>query len=135
MNRGDGEVLSDPNQFTIGIELANWGPLVSDGSAFWGQIGSTMFPYEGLTPKKAKLTYPDIGKVISCYWEPYPELQIEALLWLLSELRKEGYEDAVNNLAGHEEVAMPLGRKMDPGPLFPWERLGRTSERTEGELV
>ncbi len=30
-------------------------------------------------------------------------------------------------LVGHEDIAMPLGRKTDPGPLFPWHEFRMTT--------
>ncbi len=64
--------------------------------------------------------------------EPYPEPQIDALLALLAHLR-----EALPNLeriAGHEDLDRRLvpasdapgrmvRRKVDPGPLFPWDRV------------
>ncbi len=64
--------------------------------------------------------------------EPYPDEQIEALIELMRWLidRHEG----INTVAGHEELdtaMMPAAddpekqvrRKMDPGPLFPWDQV------------
>jgi len=62
--------------------------------------------------------------------EPYPEKQIQSLVLLLSMLG-----NALTNLkwvAGHEELdtsyipasddpAYTVRRKLDPGPLFPWQ--------------
>ena len=64
--------------------------------------------------------------------EPYTEAQLTALGWLLGHLR-----EALPNLrsiAGHEQLdtaRMPasddpsksVSRKLDPGPLFPWDRV------------
>ncbi len=89
------------NEASVGIELVNLGRYPH----WWGRDHQTMT-------------------------EPYPEVQIEALLELLDYLKR-----ALPNLArvaGHQdldrrqipatdapEVMVP--RKMDPGPLFPWE--------------
>lgn len=72
--------------------------------------------------------------------EPYTEAQLTALTWLLQHLG-----EALPNLraiAGHEDLdtaSMPASddpsksvpRKLDPGPLFPWDRVlrGSTLER------
>ena len=50
--------------------------------------------------------------------EPYPERQMRAVVALCRNLaaRYPGVE-----FVGHSDVAP--GRKVDPGPLFPWERL------------
>lgn len=52
--------------------------------------------------------------------EPYPDAQIEALLALLADLRNR-YQIPAANVIGHADVAP--GRKVDPGALFPWQRL------------
>lgn len=52
--------------------------------------------------------------------EPYPQIQIDSLLRLLSDLRQR-YRLAAENFLGHSDVAPH--RKSDPGPLFPWRAL------------
>jgi N-acetylmuramoyl-L-alanine amidase len=52
--------------------------------------------------------------------EPYPPLQIDALLSLLADLRQR-YRLPAANFLGHSDVAPR--RKIDPGPLFPWRLL------------
>lgn len=68
-------------------------------------------------------------------WEKYPEAQLKALESLLAWLRAEGYGEAVDQLVGHEEIAMPRGRKSDPGPAFPWERFRREPELQPEPIV
>lgn len=66
--------------------------------------------------------------------EPYTDAQIDALLALLAQLRVE--HPNLRRMAGHEELdlarmpasddaAKEVARKLDPGPLFPWERVLR----------
>jgi N-acetylmuramoyl-L-alanine amidase len=64
--------------------------------------------------------------------EPYPQMQIDALGTLLAQLRQ-----AFPNLraiAGHEDLdtarvpasddpQVLVPRKLDPGPLFPWDAI------------
>ena len=52
--------------------------------------------------------------------EPYPQVQIDSLLRLLSDLRQR-YRLPAASFLGHSDVAP--GRKSDPGPLFPWRSL------------
>ena len=52
--------------------------------------------------------------------EMYPELQIKALIKLISILKKK-YKIKPKYVLGHEDVAP--NRKKDPGPKFPWDRL------------
>ena len=50
----------------------------------------------------------------------YPELQIKALIKLISILKKK-YKIKPKYVLGHEDIAP--NRKKDPGPKFPWDRL------------
>lgn len=62
--------------------------------------------------------------------EPYPAAQIATLVQLLAHLQ--GALPAVRYIAGHEDLdtarvaasddpAIKVRRKLDPGPLFPWQ--------------
>ena len=62
--------------------------------------------------------------------EPYPDAQIAALTELLTQLQREF--PALREIAGHEDLdtarmpasddpSLEVARKLDPGPLFPWE--------------
>ncbi|MGN6236183.1 N-acetylmuramoyl-L-alanine amidase [Dyella sp.] len=62
--------------------------------------------------------------------EPYPDAQIAALVELLTQLQREF--PALREIAGHEDLdtarmpasddpSLEVARKLDPGPLFPWE--------------
>ena len=64
--------------------------------------------------------------------EPYPDVQIDALLALLAHLR--ATLPALDGIAGHEDLdtdrvpasddpTVLVPRKRDPGPLFPWARV------------
>ncbi len=64
--------------------------------------------------------------------EPYPEVQIDALIALL--LRLQATLPALRFIAGHEDLdtgtvaasddaSRQVVRKRDPGPLFPWPRV------------
>ncbi|MEW9624166.1 N-acetylmuramoyl-L-alanine amidase [Rhodanobacter geophilus] len=64
--------------------------------------------------------------------EPYPAVQIDALLALLAQLR--GEFPGLRRIAGHEDLdtarvpasddpAKQVPRKLDPGPLFPWDAI------------
>lgn len=65
--------------------------------------------------------------------EPYTEAQIRQLLALLQRLRADhatlrwvaGHEDLdTESVPASDDAARRVRRKQDPGPLFPWERLG-----------
>lgn len=64
--------------------------------------------------------------------EPYPDIQIDALLSLLAHLR--ATLPNLRSIAGHEDLdtgcvaasddpAKQVRRKLDPGPMFPWPRV------------
>jgi N-acetyl-anhydromuramyl-L-alanine amidase AmpD len=77
----------------------------------------------------------DTGHEVEGWWEPYDDRQIGALVELLELLRNQGYSQAVADLVGHEEIAMPIGRKLDPGPLFRWDLFDRAlPRRTAGRV-
>jgi len=53
-------------------------------------------------------------------YEEFPELQIEALIWLIKDI-KTRYDIPLQNILAHSDVAPT--RKKDIGELFPWYRL------------
>lgn len=68
--------------------------------------------------------------------EPYTDAQITALVGLLQQLRLNHAN--LRTIAGHEELdtaripasddaSKDVSRKLDPGPLFPWEHVLRLS--------
>jgi len=112
-----GQATRNVNRFSIGIELANLGYLYrSKSGKFHYEHSGTMYPYRGPDPVFATLVY-DNGQTVAGWWEPYPDEQIAALRSLLGKLHDAGYPIRVT---GHESIGMPLGRKRDPGPIFPW---------------
>ena len=53
-------------------------------------------------------------------FEPYPEAQIQAVIALVRDIvRRHGIRP--DRVLGHSDIAP--GRKLDPGPMFPWKRL------------
>lgn len=64
--------------------------------------------------------------------EPYPDAQIEALRSLLAQLRQEFPK--LREIVGHDELDTDMvpasdapdeqvRRKLDPGPMFPWDKV------------
>src|SRR5688500_3915945 len=61
--------------------------------------------------------------------EPYPHVQIDALVALLRQLQRElpalryiaGHDDLdTSEVAASDDASLRVRRKRDPGPLFPW---------------
>lgn len=53
--------------------------------------------------------------------DKWPEEQIQANIDVIKALC-EAYD--IYDVVGHDEVAIPPGRKADPGPNYPWKRIG-----------
>jgi N-acetylmuramoyl-L-alanine amidase len=56
----------------------------------------------------------------TCGYRPFPDAQIDALVPLLHRIVDE-YDIPRANIVGHSDIAPQ--RKLDPGELFPWDRL------------
>ncbi len=54
------------------------------------------------------------------YWQPFAPAQIDALIVLLKDIMQR-HQLAPGSILAHSDVAPQ--RKVDPGPLFPWQRL------------
>jgi len=62
------------------------------------------------------------GKEI-CFYPDFPEGQITLLEELLGDILERHPDIKPVNIVGHSDIAP--GRKVDPGPRFPWQRLAR----------
>lgn len=107
----------------IGIELANPGPVEwdQDQNRWEYYVGRHDKLYDHVRygePVQATLEFSN-GNRDDGMWAPYPKEQIAWLAWLCANLVQE-HDIPVNRIVGHESAARPLGRKMDPGPAFPW---------------
>lgn len=105
------------NSRSIGIEIANLGPLYPDGKGGWVDAYKKTWKGTPFFDAKDKA------------WEPYPEAQVAAVLGLVTELRRRcpilDLKDAAvgqqSRICGHQDVDPT--RKIDPGPAWPWERI------------
>lgn len=81
------------------------------------QAGELKVPKDPADPQSACLSY-------DAYYEEFPPKQIDALVSLLEAIGATEWHRATQVLVAHQRVATkPIGRKIDPGPLFPWEAL------------
>jgi N-acetylmuramoyl-L-alanine amidase len=104
----------DVNSRSIGIELRNAGRLTPAGD------GERFFTCTGRIYRPRNATEEAEGH----RWERFAEPQLEAVARLCAEIAGR-HGITTDGLVGHSEVATPSGRKIDPGPLFPWRRLRR----------
>lgn len=104
------------NSRTIGIDLANWGALQGAPGAWRTYAGKPVPDAAVFT-----VTDPATGKVSG--WERYTPVQLAALERTIAALLR-AYPD-IGAIVGHADVARPRGRKIDPGPALPMDRLRR----------
>lgn len=53
----------------------------------------------------------------------YTSAQYESLAWLVKQMYVRFPDSQSHRIVGHEDIAIPRGRKSDPGPYFLWSRL------------
>lgn len=103
--------LESLNAHSIGISLANYGPLhkIQDGS-YRSEIGSKIVAPEKVFKADHPNGTPDRR---NHYWETYEGIQLQKLQELI-ELLVEAYP--IKNIIGHDDISR--GRKIDPGPTL-----------------
>ncbi len=99
------------NKYSLGIEIVNSGFLTKSGNVFRSWFGSAYNPSDVIKAIHRNESTPK-------YWHVYTEEQINTVTDLC-RLFIEEYD--VKQILGHEEIAP--GRKSDPGPAFPLDRL------------
>ncbi len=91
--------------------------LVDFNHKAWHAGRSAWEGYTGLNSYSLGFELENLGAALP-NWEPYPDIQIEALV---QQLRVCFAYHSLRGVVGHEHIAP--GRKFDPGPKFPWEAL------------
>lgn len=99
------------NKYAIGIEIDNAGVLEKRGDKFFSWFGKE---YNKNQVIKAKHR----NEKTERYWHTYTQEQIETVEQICS-LLIEKYN--IKTILGHEEISP--GRKQDPGPAFPLDKL------------
>ncbi|WP_345986407.1 N-acetylmuramoyl-L-alanine amidase [Sulfurimonas sp. HSL-1656] len=102
---------SSLNRYAIGIELVNAGELTPSGGGYLAWFGRRYEDAEVIQAIHRNQTVPS-------YWHTYTAEQIEAC-FEVCRILKNSY--GIRTIVGHEEIAP--GRKIDPGPAFPLDRL------------
>lgn len=92
---------SSLNLYALGIELVNPG-FVRPG----------FLPRAGWPVLKMRHRSEHIERE----WFAYTERQLDTLCDLITWT-------GIQEWAGHDHICNPVGRKLDPGPAFPWERV------------
>lgn len=122
--------IASVNRSSIGIEIVNWGKLRKSGTGFtsssFNERTQKYAPYAGPTPVEVR------GSGGSTYWEPFTDAQYVALSRLLVDLVRRF--PTIKFVTGHEHVAIPRGRKPDPGPAFDWSRIRRALPGFTGQV-
>jgi len=96
------------NSFTIGIELANPGPLNKTAPGY-----ATAMEHKPVAAKDVILAAHTSGGPVRP-WAAYPEAQIAAAVGIAQAIVS---TYGLKGIVGHEDIAP--GRKTDPGPAFP----------------
>jgi N-acetylmuramoyl-L-alanine amidase len=89
----------DVNDFSIGIEIDNWGWL-KDGKSHTGEVVPQEFRFKGTRSGHSE-------------WEAYRQAQLAATEEVIAAIVAE-YD--ITDIVGHEDIAP--GRKQDPGPAL-----------------
>jgi len=101
------------NKYSIGIEIDNPGPITKKAD------GTFETWYKKPVPKEAVYNGSHRNKVTKCqYWHKYTKAQIGKVYEICKAL-KEAY--GIKYVLGHEEISP--GRKSDPGPAYPLDKL------------
>jgi N-acetylmuramoyl-L-alanine amidase len=106
------------NDFSIGIEIVNWGKLTRRDEKFYTGSGEL---YQGPKPVHAD----------GAYWEPFTDKQYEAVVRLTKALLA---KYPIEHITGHSDVATPKGRKIDPGAAFDWKRIKAELKDYQGQV-
>jgi N-acetylmuramoyl-L-alanine amidase len=140
MRNDAGTAMYDVNSFSVGFEICNFGLLDRhvDGS-YWFDSGASAVQYQGTKypePVDATLSYAG-QPTYSGPWEPYTRKQFDAVVQACKVLVDSGIH--LHRIVGHESICTPIGRKRDPGPLWPWREfysaLGATASELESDAL
>lgn len=55
--------------------------------------------------------------------QKYTNEQYRSLTWLIHELQRKYTDSTAKIILGHSQIAIPRGRKKDPGKHFDWKKL------------
>lgn len=96
------------NPWALGIEIVNWGLLERRDDRCYCWPDDYTMEYDG----------PDPVFLDHRWWQPYPAVQVERVI-ALSQYLIDRYHIPFDHVVAHSDIAP--GRKIDPGPAFPWD--------------
>jgi N-acetylmuramoyl-L-alanine amidase len=96
------------NQYAIGIELDNEGPLVKQGTSYYSEATKKYYPESDVIFAKHR------NETVPRYWHKFTDIQVQKCKEICQVLIA---TYVIKTIVGHEEIAP--NRKMDPGPAFP----------------
>lgn len=100
---------SGVNAFSVGIEIANPGPLIEKGGELFTVWGSRWTgPYIAARHKSRSPANWN-------HWADYTDQEIDLCVEICHTLKN--HYPSIVDVVGHDEIAP--GRKFDPGPAFP----------------
>lgn len=108
------------NEYSIGMEFVNWGKLTKRDGKYYSWAGTE------INPDMWELIYaahPLTGK--KDWYQGYTQEALDSGFAAAQAIAK---HYGISESAGHWEIAIPEGRKTDPGPLFPMEDFKRKIE-------
>jgi N-acetylmuramoyl-L-alanine amidase len=85
-------------------------------SALWGQQDVNEF---SIGIELVGIAAPAPGTHLDAHTLDYTNAQLTTLCALTVDLMQR-YPIPLNRIVGHADIALPRGRKTDPGPAFPW---------------
>lgn len=96
--------------------------LVDESRRAWHAGLSEWYGQPDLNTSSIGIELVNEGRSDTHEWASYAPAQIEALIALLQDLVAQ-HQIAPEHIVGHSDIAPQ--RKVDPGPLFPWEQLAQ----------
>lgn len=98
--------------------------LVDEDRRAWHAGISQWYGYKNLNAMSIGIEVVNLGPLDAqkTQWDVYSPEQIELLAALLRDLAQR-HQVKARHIVGHSDIAPQ--RKIDPGPLFPWEALAR----------
>lgn len=105
------QVRTGLNKYSIGIEIDNAGRLTRSAAGYTTWFGK-------VCPEEEVLEAVHRNESMPSYWHAYTEKQIDSVFDICVALIG---TYSISMLLGHEEISP--GRKSDPGPAFPLEKL------------